>query len=134
MSSILTEFCCWYLSFPYIFSLNSLWQKYFSLHGTAVLARQMWETGCLNWAQFMLQWFSVIPIEFFRIEFYKIYRIRRRVILVIFIFKTAKIVFYKFYRFYRIQFGKTQLFCFHIGKLLVAILPIVFVCENLTVQ
>ena len=50
------------------------WQKYLSLKGlepatscvqdqdtTAVPARHMWETGSLNWAQFMLQWLIIFP-------------------------------------------------------------------------
>ena len=52
---------------------------------------------------------QTFEFEFFRIEFYRIYksyRICRRSFLPIFIFKTTKNVFYKFYRFYRIQFRK----------------------------
>ena len=51
-------------------------------------------------------------IEFFRNEFYRInriYRICRRLFLVIFISKQLKIVFYKFYRFYRIKFRKARM-------------------------
>ena len=70
-----------HLSFPWMFSLNSLNSvnsvtKIFVItvkrlepatpcvrnqDATTVPSRHMWETGSLNWAQFMLQWFIRFP-------------------------------------------------------------------------
>ena len=62
------------IALPIIVFQRIQWQKYLSLKGlepatscvrykdtTTVPARHMWETGPLNWAQFMFQWFIRFP-------------------------------------------------------------------------
>ena len=80
--------------------------------------------GC-NWFWVIISWSKTFPrkhvntlwhsrnsmfiIQSFRIEFYRFYRICRKIFKVVLKMKITKILFYKFYRFCRILFGKPQM-------------------------